>query len=76
MGVENGLVLLCKEFQIAAAELRVVGVENVVGKEYVGNIVVMDIFHHVLGEIARIDHMHLLEREEKIAWQGIAETVL
>ena len=73
--MEYRLVGLCEERGISAAELRIVCIEYVVGKEDVSNLVCHDILHHVFGEIACVYHVNLLKGEEEISRQGITETI-
>ena len=72
---EVGLIALSEELLITDTELGVIGIEDVVGKKDVGDLVAAHIFHHVFGEITGIDNMHFLKRKEKITRQGIAKTV-
>ena len=49
---------------------------DVVGEEYVGNMVVTDIVYEVLGEIAAVDDMDVLETIEEVGGKSVAEAVL
>ena len=67
---------LGEEPQIIGIGVAGVGLEDVVGKQDVCNLVLMDIIHHILGEIPGINDMYLFKGVEEIAWQGIAKAVL
>lgn len=51
------------------------GIEDVVDKEEIGDAVASAIIDDVVGEVAEIKHMHLLERTEKVARNRIAVAV-
>ena len=67
---------LCEEPHVAAAYLLGIGVEDIVGKQNVGDGIGLHEVAHVLGEIAVVDNVYFLERVEQVARQGIAEAVL
>lgn len=48
---------------------------EVVDKENIRNLIVLDILHDILCEITEVHHEYFLERAEEITWQGIAVTV-
>ena len=62
--------------QVIGIGMTGVGFEDIVGKQDVCNLVLMDIIHHILGEVSGINDMYLFKRVEEIAWQGIAKAVL
>ena len=56
--------------------MAAVCLEDIIGKEDVGNLVLGHVGDDILREITGVDDMNLLKREEQIAWDHIAEAVL
>ena len=48
---------------------------DVVGKEYVGDVVLLDVFLQIAFEVTAVYDMDLFERGEEVTCQCIAETV-
>ena len=74
-GSGGGVIALAQEAQIGAVNVRRVGLENVVGEENVGDLVLGHVGLHVFGEVAGVDDVDLGERVEEVAGQGVAEAV-
>ena len=66
---------LVEKAEIGAVDVRGVGLEDVVGEEDVGNLVLGHVGLHVFGEVARVDNVNLGEGVEEVAGQGVAEAV-
>ena len=58
---------LVEKTEIGAVDVRGVGLEDVVGEEDVGDLVLGHVGLHVFGEVARVDDVNLGEGVEEIA---------
>ena len=67
---------LGEESHVSPIGMAGVSFENIIGKEDIGDMVLINVVNHITGEVAGVNDMYFFEGKEEIARECIAETIL